>query len=251
MAATACSCRRSRRQRSRLRSPESSAIVLWPPRSQRAEGRSSGTVSRSSGVPNATALSRTSEERLSRETAARAGSAHEAKRPGAASEPVCSYPIRIYDPRDEDAILALLRQTVGETFASRKTADFWRWKHADTPFGPSYAVCAWDDSAHEIAGFRTLMWWSFRDRSGAAQRAVRAVDTATHPSHQRRGIFSALTHYAIDDLEGQGVAFIFNTPNTNSLPGYLKMGWRTVARWPLYVRPVRWLRLARRLLANR
>ena len=161
------------------------------------------------------------------------------------------YSIRSYEPRDEEAILALLRLTVGETSASRKTAEYWRWKHFDNPFGRSYSVCAWDDQQGEVVGLRTLMWWSFRNRDGTPHRAVRAVDTATHPDHQRRGIFSALTRFAIDDLCDQEVCFIFNTPNGNSLPGYLKMGWRVVARWPLYMRPVRWLKTGRKLLARR
>jgi GNAT superfamily N-acetyltransferase len=168
---------------------------------------------------------------------------------GAAVPP--PYPIRIYDPTDEGAILDLLKLTVGETAGSRKTAEFWRWKHAANPFGPSYSVCAWDDAVPEIAGLRTLMWWSFRDRSGSHLRAARAVDTATHPAHQRRGIFSALTQYAIDDLRDRQVPFIFNTPNGNSLPGYLKMGWRVVGRWPLYMRPSRWLKTGWRFLARR
>jgi hypothetical protein len=32
------------------------------------------------------------------------------------------------------------------------------------------------------------------------------------------------------DLRTQGVAFVFNTPNDKSRPGYLKMGWTTVGR---------------------
>jgi hypothetical protein len=34
-----------------------------------------------------------------------------------------------------------------------------------------------------------------------------------------------------------GIAFVFNTPNDKSRPGYLKMGWGTVGRVPVAVRP--------------
>jgi GNAT superfamily N-acetyltransferase len=158
------------------------------------------------------------------------------------------YAVRITRPEDRDAILRLLAMTVGETAASRKTAAFWDWKHRDNPAGASYELCAYDPASGEIAGLRTLMWWSLRAPDGSPCRAVRAVDTATHPDHQRRGIFSALTRYAIEDLRGQGVPFVFNTPNRNSLPGYLKMGWRTVERWPLLMRPNRPLAFLGRLL---
>jgi len=77
-----------------------------------------------------------------------------------------------------------------------------------------------------------MLRWNFEGRDGAPLRAVRAVDTATHPDHQRRGIFRALTSAAVEELTGDGLDFIFNTPNDNSRPGYLRMGWRDVGRIP-------------------
>ena len=65
---------------------------------------------------------------------------------------------------------------------------------------------------------------------------MRAVDTATHPRAQGRGIFSRLTLHALDELEAEGVDFVFNTPNEKSRPGYLKMGWTQVGRLPASVR---------------
>ena len=69
---------------------------------------------------------------------------------------------------------------------------------------------------------------------------VRAVDTATVPEFQGRGIFTRLTLDALDELRDDGVDLVFNTPNANSLPGYLKMGWQEVGRLPVVVRPNRW-----------
>ena len=61
-------------------------------------------------------------------------------------------------------------------------------------------------------------------------RAVRAVDTATHPDFRGQGVFSALTLGALEELRSDGVAFVFNTPNERSRPGYLKMGWQPVGQ---------------------
>jgi hypothetical protein len=152
---------------------------------------------------------------------------------------------------DEPAILELLRLTVGQTSGSRKTEAFWRWKHAASPFGRSYALCAIDPERGSLAGLRALMWWSFQGPDGSLIRAVRPVDTATHPDYQRRGVFSSLTRRATADLGAGDAAFIFNTPNQNSLPGYIKMGWEVVARWPLYMRPARWLAVGGALLSRR
>jgi hypothetical protein len=80
------------------------------------------------------------------------------------------------------------------------------------------------------------MRWEFEHDGGIA-RAVRAVDTATHPDYQGRGIFKLLTLRALDELADEGVAFVFNTPNDQSRPGYLKMGWELVDRLPVLARP--------------
>lgn len=133
-------------------------------------------------------------------------------------------------------ILKLVKVTLGNEGAVRKTEAFWRWKHEDNHFGPSYGLYAWDESQALAVGLRVLMRWQFRTKDGQLLRAVRAVDTATHPSYQRRGIFSRLTRQAIDDLKQEGIDLIFNTPNARSLPGYLKMGWQVVAKWPVYIR---------------
>ena len=114
------------------------------------------------------------------------------------------------------------------------------WKHEENAFGPSPAWVACD--ADRIAGFRVLMRWRFLDR-GRVVHAVRAVDTATHPDYQGRGIFTRLTLRALDELADEGVEFVFNTPNDQSRPGYLKMGWQVVGQLPTVVRPRRWHRL--------
>lgn len=86
-------------------------------------------------------------------------------------------------------------------------------------------------------GFRAFLRWELEREGGGQLRAVRAVDTATDPSRRRLGIFSRLTRHALAELESEGVAFVFNTPNSLSRPGYLKMGWLDVGRVPLSARP--------------
>lgn len=167
---------------------------------------------------------------------------------GAAPAP---YLIRPCSRKDEPALLELVRGAFGEPPGGQKTTAFWRWKHVESPFGPSYALCAIDAPTGTIAALRVLMRWTLRAPDGRLGWPVRAVDTATHPDHRRRGLFSELTRFAIQDLANQGVPFVFNTPNRNSLPGYLKMGWQVVARWPVYVRPVRWRNIIRHLAGSR
>ena len=86
-----------------------------------------------------------------------------------------------------------------------------------------------------IAAFRTLMRWEFV-RGGQVLRAVRAVDTATDPDYQGKGLFTALTLHGLKFVRAEGVDMVFNTPNSQSRPGYLKMGWREVGKLPTAVR---------------
>ncbi len=141
--------------------------------------------------------------------------------------------IREYRDTDEPAVLALLQASLGWV-PDAQYGRFFAWKHAQNPFGRSPAWVAVD--GERIAGFRIFLRWEF-ERAGRISRAVRAVDTATHPDYQGQGIFSRLTLHAIEALRADGVAFVFNTPNDQSRPGYLKMGWQPVARLPVLFRP--------------
>jgi hypothetical protein len=85
-----------------------------------------------------------------------------------------------------------------------------------------------------VVGLRAFLRWRFVAGDRTVE-AVRAVDTATHPEFQGRGVFSRLTREAIEALREEA-DLVFNTPNEKSLPGYLKLGWRVVGRVPVSVR---------------
>jgi predicted N-acetyltransferase YhbS len=135
---------------------------------------------------------------------------------------------------DLPAIIELLHESMGRADDSRFD-ELFRWKHLENAFGPSpmWVACA----DERIVGLRTFMRWEFA-RAGETVRCVRAVDTATHPDFQGQGIFRRLTLDALPSLTNDGVAFVFNTPNSQSRPGYLKMGWHEIGRAQACVRPL-------------
>ncbi|WCO65861.1 GNAT family N-acetyltransferase [Iamia majanohamensis] len=137
---------------------------------------------------------------------------------------------------DRPAILDLARRCLGWG-ADGRYEDLFRWKHDDNPFGASPRWVALQEG--RVVGFRTFLRWRFRRPDGSVAVAVRAVDTATHPDHQGRGIFRRLTLGALEEMVDEGVDFVFNTPNDSSRPGYLKMGWVELGRPPLSIVPVR------------
>ena len=150
---------------------------------------------------------------------------------------------RSAEPADQVAIIDLLRLSLGEG-STEKTAEFWEWKHVDNPFGPSPVLVAED--AGKIVGVRAFMRWAWQSRE-RSYRALRAVDTATHPDYRGKGIFKKLTLQLLAERKAAGDDFIFNTPNDQSRPGYLKMGWTQLGKLPVRMAPLRPLRIARQL----
>ena len=142
--------------------------------------------------------------------------------------------IRRATAADLPAILELLGTALGWV-PDAQHRRFFAWKHDENVFGPSAAWTAMDGD--RVVAFRSFLRWEL-EYGGRVERAVRAVDTATSPDHRRRGLFSRLTLHALEELRAEGVAVVFNTPNDQSRPGYLKMGWEVVApRLPVLFRP--------------
>jgi hypothetical protein len=152
------------------------------------------------------------------------------------------FEVAPYRDEDEPLVLQLLAESLGPGPAGQRSPEFFRWKHLANPFGRSLMLVARD--GERIIGLRAFLRWRLR-AGDRIIRAVRAVDTATHPDHRGRGVFATLTREAVGLLRSD-TDLIFNTPNELSGPGYLKMGWRKVGTVGMSVRPRRFLRVLAR-----
>ena len=101
------------------------------------------------------------------------------------------------------------------------------------------------EADRRVIGLRAFLRWTLQGPGGPVA-AVRAVDTATHPSYQGMGVFSRLTRSALEQLAGEA-DLVFNTPNSASRPGYLKLGWLDAGRVPVAIRICRPVRFAQGL----
>ncbi|MFB9364996.1 GNAT family N-acetyltransferase [Kitasatospora sp. NPDC001664] len=149
---------------------------------------------------------------------------------------------RPLDGADTPAVLELLTASLAGGPTGTRSADFFAWKHHRNPFGASPGLVAVTPGGR-IVGVRLFLRWEWRavDR---VVRAVRPVDTATHPDFQGRGIFRRLTTELLEQVSSEA-ELVFNTPNGNSLPGYLKMGWQDLGQVPVSLRIARPLSFAR------
>jgi GNAT superfamily N-acetyltransferase len=140
---------------------------------------------------------------------------------------------------DESAVLRLLETSLGGGPTGRRSTEFFRWKHQGA-FGPSYGLVAED--AGSVVAVRLFLRWELRSGSTTV-RAVRAVDTATHPDYRGQGLFRKLTLQALETWKDD-IDVVFNTPNGKSGPGYLSMGWQQVGTVPIAIRILQPFRFA-------
>jgi N-acetylglutamate synthase-like GNAT family acetyltransferase len=137
--------------------------------------------------------------------------------------------IRKANTDDLPAIISLLRASLGENLIP-KSEELWNWKHLANPFGESPVLVAENDGM--ICAMRVFLRWEFRQGEKII-KACRAVDTATHPDYQGKGLFKSLTLALIEEIKEEGIELIYNTPNSQSTPGYLKMDWEKWGKLPL------------------
>ena len=136
-----------------------------------------------------------------------------------------------YNSDDLAAIIDLMKGSLGEGLIPKSEAYF-IWKHEKNPFGRSKILLAKEGG--KIVGLRAFMKWQWETQSTSIT-AVRAVDTATDPAFQGKGIFKKLTLQAVEECKSENAGFVFNTPNTISIQGYLKMGWFSIGKMPLMI----------------
>ena len=124
---------------------------------------------------------------------------------------------------------------INAAFGRNESAAWFDWKHREGPWGPSIGIAAVDQGGP--IGVRLLLPWRFR-LNGVPVVGHRATEAATIPRAQGRGVFTALNRWMMEEVQTE---LIFSTPNMQSRVGYIKLGWREIARvphrWELAVRP--------------
>lgn len=113
---------------------------------------------------------------------------------------------------------ARLMNCFTETFDQKKPENYFQWKFRDNPFGDSLHVYVEVDKT--VVASRAFWRMDVED-----QVAYQCVDTAVLEAFRGRGVFSktldAAKQMLIENL-------IYNLPNNQSGPLYLRSGWETI-----------------------
>lgn len=103
-----------------------------------------------------------------------------------------------------------------------KSIDWFHWKFEQSPYGKTILACAFDDGivAGCVAYGKGLVRYQNKD-----WKCALSYETFVHPNYQGQGLFKKLIDLAENEAKSQGIPFLYNFPNSNSLTGFRHMGW--------------------------
>lgn len=126
-----------------------------------------------------------------------------------------------------------------------KSTAWFKWKFEQSPYGKAILACAFDGDI--VAGCVAL-------GLGVAlhnQREIKCAlsyETFVNPKYQGCGLFKKLITLAEESSKALGVEYLYNFPNTQSLPGFKRMGWLYVPKEIEYrIKVINFMRFVRNL----
>lgn len=121
--------------------------------------------------------------------------------------------------KDIDEVVELIQEYLQPEYSKR----FLVWKHLNNPIGSSYSMVATFDK--RIVGVLFYMRYNFYNGNGEVITSVRPVDGCTASEMRGKGIFKKLMTACLN-YYNSSFEFIMATPNSNSYPELLKLGWK-------------------------
>lgn len=126
---------------------------------------------------------------------------------------------RDYQSEDEYRILSFYKQFND----IEMTLEHWKWKFSENPFGKGIIKLMFD--GEKLIGHRGAMSMVVSVQGKNVPAAI-IVNTLTHPSYRKMGISTYLAEAIYEKARQRGIKFVYNFPNPNSYPLYLKIdGW--------------------------
>lgn len=106
------------------------------------------------------------------------------------------------------------------------------YKHFSNPFKVKEPIQFYEENG-VVAGMNAFMGTYFKEK-GNMHFLLQSCDTAVLPEFRGKGIFTKLINEREkNDSEAE---FIFGLPNENSFPGFIKMGWKEIAKFTVFIK---------------
>lgn len=105
------------------------------------------------------------------------------------------------------------------TETKKFTTDFIKWQYTENPNGNVIGFDAYDGDVL-VGHYVTIpVVYKINDKS---TKGLLSLNTATHPNHQGRGLFTQLAEKTFQLAKDLGYEFVIGVANQNSTPGFLK-----------------------------
>jgi GNAT superfamily N-acetyltransferase len=126
------------------------------------------------------------------------------------------YQVRLFVPADRSSLEDLYRAAYGEIWRERTNLG-WTLDHPLDAAGAAVAV-----EGDVVVSTQPYCDFPLHTPWGTA-RATLFLDAATHPAHQRRGLFRLVVGAAREAAFARGVSIIMTTPNRTAFQGFMTM----------------------------
>ncbi len=111
--------------------------------------------------------------------------------------------------------------------AGHFTDEVVRWQYRENPDGEAVGFNAWDGGV--LAAHYVTLPFAARVH-GTQEKGLLSLNTATHPAHQGKGLFTRLANATYASGAERGYGFVIGVANANSTHGFTKkLGFQLVA----------------------
>ncbi len=147
--------------------------------------------------------------------------------------------IRTYKEGDEEKILELYKAVHPERkYDKGLWMEWWRWMYKDNPAGNGKIWFA--EHTGRIVGQSAIIPVVMKIGAEAVT-GFQSIDTMTHPSYRRQGIYETLANKKYAEAAQDGIHIGYSFPNENSYPiAIRKLSLFDVAAMQVLLKPLNW-----------
>lgn len=131
--------------------------------------------------------------------------------------------LRTWDfSKDSCYILSFLEGMTAAHHEDERSVDWFHWKFEQSPYGKAIMACAFDGD--RVAGC-VAYGMGIVQYKGKNWKCALSYETFVHPDYQGQGLFKKLILLAEQEMKKEGIQFLYNFPNANSITGFKHMNW--------------------------
>lgn len=126
--------------------------------------------------------------------------------------------------------LAALTKLHNQSFSAKHTNDYVTHKYGTSIFGAFPIGYFAKNTANENAAYYGVFPININYQKQTIL-ACQSGDTMTHPDHRGKGLFKMLAQKTYQTATEENIALVFGFTNSQSHPGFVKLGWEFNGKW--------------------